>query len=317
MIKKKNEYTKVKKIVILKNSIGQRIDNFLKKKLKKFSKNAIYTIIRKGRIRINKKRIQAKYKLKKNDTIRIPPIYKESKKIVKKKNIPYFKKIIKNNILYEDKYLMAINKPKKIAVHGGSGINFGIIEMIRKIYPMEKNLELIHRLDKDTSGVLLISKKKFVLKSLHNQIKNRRIKKTYTAIVHGLWPIKYKKINFPLLKTQNIFGKRLVLVSKNGKKSKTIFKVEKKYKNATILKIYPITGRTHQIRVHTAQIGHPIINDNRYGNKNLDKKINIKNKELFLHALQICFLHPKTNKKISIIAKKNSINTLNLKKIFN
>ncbi|WP_343154615.1 RluA family pseudouridine synthase [Buchnera aphidicola (Pseudoregma panicola)] len=307
MKKIKKKYTNVKKILIEKNSIGQRIDNFIKKKFKKISKNAIYTMIRKGRIRINKKRAKAKNKLKKNDIIRIPPIYKINKN--KKKNIciKYYAKIIKKRILYEDKYLIIINKPKKIAVHGGSGISFGIIEIMRFIYTIEKNLELVHRLDKETSGILLISKKKFVLKSLHEQIKNRTTKKTYIAAIHGSWPKKIKTIKFPLLKTKNIFGKRLVIVNKNGKVSETKFKIKKKYKNITILKIILITGRTHQIRVHTSQIGYPIVNDNRYGNRNLDKKININNKNLCLHACKFSFVHPKTKEKINITSNEKII----------
>ncbi|WP_343183889.1 RluA family pseudouridine synthase [Buchnera aphidicola (Ceratovacuna keduensis)] len=303
----KNKYTNVKKILIKENSIGQRVDNFIKKKFKKISKNAIYTMIRKGRIRINKKRIKAKNKLKKNDIIRIPPIYKTYKNKKKKICIKYYKKLIKKRILYEDKYLIIINKPKKLAVHGGSGINFGIIEIIRFIYPTEKNLELVHRLDKETSGILIISKKKFALKSLHEQIKNRTTKKTYIAAVHGTWPKERKVVKLPLLKTKNIFGKRLVIVKKNGKMSETKFKIKKKYENITILKIRPITGRTHQIRVHTSKIGYPIVNDNRYGNRNLDKKVNINNKNLCLHACKFSFIHPKTNKKINIISNEKII----------
>ncbi|BGI51463.1 MAG: 23S rRNA pseudouridine(955/2504/2580) synthase RluC [Buchnera aphidicola (Ceratovacuna japonica)] len=300
----KNKYTNVKKILVEEDSEGQRIDNFFKKKFKNISKNAIYTMIRKGRIRINKKRIKAKRKLKINDIIRIPPIYKINKDIKKKICINSYKNIIKKRILYEDKYLIIINKPKKIAVHGGSGINFGIIEIIRFMYPIEKNLELVHRLDKETSGILLISKKRFVLRDLHKQIKNRTTKKIYTAVIHGCWPKKRKKVKLPLLKTKNIYGKRLVIVKKNGKISETWFKIKKKYKKITIMQIRPITGRTHQIRVHTSKIGHPIVNDNRYGDRNLDKKININNKNLCLHACEFSFIHPKTKKEINIISNE-------------
>ncbi|WP_343188938.1 RluA family pseudouridine synthase [Buchnera aphidicola (Chaitoregma tattakana)] len=308
------QYTKVKKILVEEKSIGQRIDNFIINMFKKISKNTVYTIIRKGRIRINKKRIKAKYKLKKKDIIRIPPIYLENKK-KKKINVKYYKNLIQKNILYEDKYFIIINKPQKVAVHGGSGISFGIIEIIRRLYSKEKSLELIHRLDKDTSGVLLISKKKFILKSLHDQIKNRKTKKTYIAITHGKWPEKIKKIQLPLLNTKNIYGKKIVLVKKNGKKSETRFKVIKIYKNVTLLKIYPITGRTHQIRVHTSSVGHPIINDTRYGNKILDKKININYKNLCLHAFKFTFQHPKTNKKVNIVAENFKFKNFNIKSI--
>ncbi|WP_343188060.1 RluA family pseudouridine synthase [Buchnera aphidicola (Ceratoglyphina bambusae)] len=304
-----NNNIKIDYIYVKENSIGQRIDNFLIKKFKKISKNVIYTIIRKGRVRINKKRIKPKYKLKIKDIIRIPPIYTKIKK-KKKINKKYYRNLLNKNILYEDKYLLAINKPQKIAVHGGSGIKLGIIEIIRILYKLEKNLELVHRLDKDTSGILLISKKKFVLKSLHKQMKDRKTKKTYIAAVHGIWPEKIKTINLPLLKTKKINGKNLVIVKKDGKKSKTKFKIKKIFKNFTILKVYPITGRTHQIRVHTSNVGFPIINDNRYGNRKLDKKIKINKNLLCLHALSISFIHPKTKKKINIKSTKNNISKI-------
>lgn len=279
--------------------INQRIDNFLIKNFKNLPKSMIYRIIRTGKVRINKKRVKPKYKLKLGDKLKIPLIKGNNvtNKVAKISNS--LKNLLNKNILYEDDYLLIINKPSGIAVHGGSGLKFGIIEIFRYLRPLLSSLELVHRLDKDTSGILILSKKPNILRSMHHQLRDKKIKKKYIALVHGHWPNKIKKISSPLLKNY----KNLVSINNKGKISETRFSIKKLYSTTSLILISPITGRTHQIRVHTLSAGHPIVFDNRYGNSELDKKIGISYpKKLLLHANEISFIHPKTKKKIFIQA---------------
>lgn len=306
----------ISNIYINKNMVNQRLDNFIKKKLKHVPKSMIYRIIRTGRIRINKKRIKPYYKLKFGDIIRIPPI-----KISNIKNNIFLplktSEILLKSIIYEDSHLLIINKPSGIAVHGGSGLSFGIIESFRKLRPSEKFLELVHRIDRETSGILILAKKRLSLVSLHQQLREKKIKKKYIALVHGIWPSERKKISEPLLKNRFQNTPKKVLINSDGKFSETFFKIKKYYSSSTLLLITPKTGRTHQIRVHTAHIGHPIFFDKRYGRNDLDA--NVKNKvninRLLLHSFKMNFIHPKNNNKISITAPlekkfKDYLNTM-------
>ncbi|QCI24983.1 23S rRNA pseudouridine(955/2504/2580) synthase RluC [Buchnera aphidicola (Rhopalosiphum padi)] len=308
--------TSVSIIYINEDMINQRIDNFLQKKFKNVPKSMIYRIIRTGKIRINKKRIKPHYKLKIGDKLRIPPIkimYKEKNSIF----VTKYEKNLLNNILYEDNHLLIINKPSGIAVHGGSGINLGVIECFRKLRPLEKFLELVHRIDRDTSGVLMLAKKRKSLVLLHKQMREKKIQKKYLALVHGLWPISLRKISEPLLKTQLQNKQKKVSINKEGKPSETCFRIKKQYLFTTLVSITPKTGRTHQIRVHTLYAGHPILFDKRYGKRDLDSNIKNKTKinRLLLHATSINFLHPENGKKMHITAPldvnfENYLNTL-------
>lgn len=280
-------------IYINEDMINQRIDNFLKKKFKNIPKSMIYRIIRTGKIRINKKRIKPNYKLKIGDHLKVPSI----KILIEEKkyfHVNNYKKNLLNNILYEDNYLLIINKPSGIAVHGGSGINFGIIEYFRNIRPLEKFLELVHRIDRETSGILILAKKRTSLISMHKQIREKKIKKEYIALVHGLWPYSLKKISEPLLKVNLKNKQKKMLINNNGKISETCFQIKKQYSFATLLSIFPKTGRTHQIRAHVSHAGYPILFDKRYGDSNLDKRIKQKmsSNRLLLHAVSIDFIHP-------------------------
>jgi len=284
----------------------QRIDNLLIKKFKKIPKSMIYRIIRTGKVKVNEKKILPKYKLKIGDQVLIPSM---EINIKKNKNINLLLNTQKTNsilkkILYEDNYLLIINKPSGIAVHGGSGINFGIIEIIRKLRPDHHFLELVHRLDRDTSGILILAKKRSALRHLHEQLREKKIKKQYITLVHGKWPKNKNNISAPLLKTKLFNNKNIVQISEQGKMSETHFLIKKKYAEYTLLLVTPITGRTHQIRVHTAYTGHPIVFDTRYGKKDLDIKIKNKNlhNRLLLHSYKMDFIHPYYKYNITILA---------------
>ena len=282
---------------------GQRIDNYLLNKLKGVPKSLIYRIVRKGEVRINKGRIKPEYKLQAGDILRIPPVRiseKEQPQISNKLN-----KVnqLENQIIFEDDYLLAINKPSGIAVHGGSGLIFGVIEALRALRPEARFLELVHRLDRDTSGILLIAKKRSVLRHLHEQLRIKTIQKDYLALVRGQWQSHCKVVQAPLLKNELSGGERIVRVSEQGKPSETRFSIEERYIAATLIKASPITGRTHQIRVHTQYAGHPIALDDKYGDAEFDLQMReLGLDRLFLHASCLCFVHPKTGETLRLNA---------------
>ncbi len=285
------------------NSVNQRIDNYLFKIIKILPKSKIYSLLRKGNIRVNKKRISHNYRLKINDIIRIPLIN------IKKKEIYIDKYIIdkfKKYIIYEDKYILAINKPYGISVHKGSKINLNIIDIYRSIYKNENFLELVHRIDKSTSGVLLISKNLNILRYLHKDFKENKIKKKYIALVHGIWPSNFKKIENYI--SRNRYISYITRNFNNGKLSKTLFSVNKYFNQYTLLDIIPLSGRNHQIRLQTSYLGYPIVGDNIYGNKKINylffKKFGIK--RLFLHSYFLSFFHPFYKKNIKLCANLNN-----------
>lgn len=277
---------------------GQRIDNFLLAKLKGVPKSMIYRIIRKGEVRVNKGRIKPEYKLIAGDQVRVPPV-----RVAEREEAPVSAKLDKVSaladcILYEDDAILVINKPSGTAVHGGSGLSFGVIEGLRALRPEARFLELVHRLDRDTSGILLVAKKRSALRALHEQLRLKQMQKDYLALVRGHWQSHTKVIQAPLLKNILQSGERVVRVSPEGKPSETRFKVEERFDNATLVKASPVTGRTHQIRVHTLHAGHPIAFDNRYGDKQFDSQLaDTGLKRLFLHASALKFTHPKTGRK--------------------
>ena len=290
-------------LTISDDEAGQRIDNYLLNKLKGVPKSLIYRIVRKGEVRINKGRIKPEYKLQAGDILRIPPVRiseKEQPQISNKLN-----KVnqLENQIIFEDDYLLAINKPSGIAVHGGSGLSFGVIEALRALRPEARFLELVHRLDRDTSGILLIAKKRSVLRHLHEQLRIKIIQKDYLALVRGQWQSHCKVVQAPLLKNELSGGERIVRVSEQGKPSETRFSIEERYIAATLIKASPITGRTHQIRVHTQYAGHPIALDDKYGDAEFDRQMReLGLDRLFLHAFSLCFEHPKTGETLRLNA---------------
>ncbi|KMW72063.1 23S rRNA pseudouridylate synthase [Photorhabdus luminescens subsp. luminescens] len=274
---------------------GQRVDNFLLARLKGVPKSMIYRIVRKGEVRVNKGRIKPEYKLSAGDVVRIPPV-----RVAERQEAPVSAKLDKvaalgDCILYEDDHILVLNKPSGTAVHGGSGLSFGVIEGLRVLRPEAKFLELAHRLDRDTSGILLIAKKRSTLRALHEQLRLKQMQKDYLALVRGQWQSHCKVVQAPLLKNILQSGERIVKVSSEGKLSETRFKVEERFTNATLVKASPVTGRTHQIRVHAQYAGHPIAFDDRYGDKVFDSQLSDTGlNRLFLHASALKFTHPST-----------------------
>jgi len=311
------ERPKVRFITIDNEDAGQRIDNFLLRTLKGVPKSMIYRLLRKGEIRVNKKRTKPEYKLQNEDLIRLAPIR------VSESNAPVVStqlNIVSNlesQILYEDERLIVINKPSGMAVHGGSGLSFGLIEALRALRPEARMLELVHRLDRDTSGCLVVAKKRSALRSLHEQLRNKTVQKFYHALVKGRWSAKMTRVAEGLKKNDLKSGERVVVVDNiNGKPSETRFKVIQHYHGATLVRAFPVTGRTHQIRVHCLAKGHPIACDTKYGHEDFDNDMKSKGlKRLFLHAASIEFTHPGTQERLKIEAPlEPSLNKL-LKKL--
>lgn len=278
--------------LITEDQAGQRIDNYLLTRLKGAPRTLIYRILRKGEVRVNKGRIKPEYRLQAGDSIRIPPVrlpQPDEPALVGQGIL----NALENSILYEDKGLIVVNKPAGLAVHGGSGLNFGVIEAMRQLRPDSQQLELVHRLDRDTSGCLMIAKKRSMLRHLHAELRGdgagKGVTKCYLALVRGRWPATVKKVHAPLLKNNLRSGERMVEVNPEGKESLTEFRVVERFGDfATLVEARPITGRTHQIRVHARHAGHPIAGDPKYGDDEFSRIIREKGgKRLFLHAISL------------------------------
>jgi len=281
------------------SSEDQRIDNFLFKLFKDVPKNHIFKIIRNGEVRVNKKRIKTLYKLKINDVVRIPPI----DFIEKKEKTP--STAFKPEIIFEDEWLLVVNKPSGLAVHGGSGIDFGLIELMRHLNPEHRFLELVHRIDKNTSGIIVIAKKRSALRLMQELFRNKKIKKNYLVAVKGNWDLQKKEVILRLEKKQTPEGHHVNVVEDplKGKLSKSIFYLVKKTPHKSLLSVQIITGRTHQIRVQLAFLGFPVLGDDKYGDFALNKKLHSSGlKRMFLHAHKLSFTHPFTEEKVELVA---------------
>ena len=298
----------VKTLTVDEDSAGQRLDNFLMRHLKGVPKTHVYRIIRSGEVRVNKGRASAEQRVEAGDLVRLPPV-RVSAQVQAKAEAPAPAREFP--VLMEDEAMMAIDKPAGVAVHGGSGVSFGVIEQLRRARPALANLELVHRLDRETSGVLLVAKKRSALKNLQDQFRDRETGKTYLALVLGLWPSNKKVIDSPLMKytVPNGVGegeRRVKVVGKddpNGMRSITLVRVARTVGPYTLLEVTIKTGRTHQIRVHLASQGHPIAGDDKYGDfehNKLLQKMGLK--RMFLHAWQLKFQHPQSHRPVSLQA---------------
>ena len=280
---------------------GQRLDNFLLTHLKGVPKSRIYRIVRKGEVRVNKGRIRANYRLQAGDSVRIPPIRQsESTEIKPKQNAL---DAVEQAILYEDKSVLVLNKPSGMAVHGGSGVSYGVIEAIRALRPDAHYLELVHRLDRDTSGCLLIAKKRSALRHLHELLRGDGVDKQYLALVKGTWQGGKRIVDAPLLKNVLRSGERVVRVDKDGKSSLSIFHPVESFQDASLVRVELKTGRTHQIRVHATHIGHPIAMDKKYGDEAFNQQMQALGlRRLFLHARTLSFTIDDSDKPITVTA---------------
>ena len=295
----------VKWLVVDEESAGQRLDNFLMRHLKGVPKTHVYRIIRSGEVRINKGRCSADSRVDAGDEVRVPPV-RVSDKMAEKAAHPAPAREFP--LLREDDHLLAIHKPAGVAVHGGSGVSFGVIEQLRQSRPQAKLLELVHRLDRETSGILLVAKKRSALKHLQDQFRERETGKTYLALVQGEWPANLKVIDQPLHKFLLPDGERRVRVTgkddPDGMRSITLVKVAQRLQGASLLEVTIKTGRTHQIRVHLASNGHPIAGDDKYGDFEWNKALQKQGlKRMFLHAWRLQFNHPASGERVALQAE--------------
>jgi 23S rRNA pseudouridine955/2504/2580 synthase len=295
----------VRRVNVDEGSAGQRLDNFLLRLLKGVPKTHVYRVIRSGEVRVNAGRASADTRLVLGDEVRVPPVRTAERPAaapVPAREFP---------LLFEDEHLIAVDKPAGVAVHGGSGVSFGVIEQLRRARPQARFLELVHRLDKQTSGVLLLAKKRSALTALQQQFRARQTDKTYAALVAGAWPASKKVIDVALHKFEAADGQRRVRTvdadDSDGRRSITLVKVVQHLQNYTQLDVTIKTGRTHQIRVHLAHEGHPIVGDDQYGDFELNKKLargvgmdGVRFARMFLHARRLAFDHPATGERMQL-----------------
>jgi 23S rRNA pseudouridine955/2504/2580 synthase len=270
-------------------SAGQRIDNFLLRLAKGVPKSHVYRILRSGEVRVNKGRIGADYRVCTGDVVRVPPIRVAEKAATAAVPARDFV------LAHEDDALMVIDKPAGVAVHGGSGVSFGVIEQLRRARPQAKLLELAHRLDRETSGLLIVAKKRSALVRLHDMFRDGKIAKRYLALVKGRWMNPQQHVRLPLHKYLTEEGERRVAVSREGKEAHSIVRLVARWRNFSLVEVELKTGRTHQIRVHLAHLGFPLAGDDKYGDFALNKDLQKAGlKRMFLHAAQLNLAHPLT-----------------------
>lgn len=291
----------VQLVTISEEEADQRIDNFLLRICKGVPKSHIYRVLRSGEVRVNKGRVAQTYRLQAGDVVRIPPVRMAEKSTTAVPGAEF-------RILLEDNHLLVIDKPAGVAVHGGSGVSYGVIEQLRAARPQAKFLELVHRLDRETSGILLLAKKRSALTHLHEQIREGTVDKRYLALVHGEWQNARQHVRLPLFKYTTPDGERRVRVQADGLPSHTIFTLVRKYGSFALLEAELKTGRTHQIRVHLASSGFPIAGDDKYGDFGLNRALQKADekraalKRMFLHACRITFVHPDSGEPVTLKA---------------
>jgi 23S rRNA pseudouridine955/2504/2580 synthase len=277
-------------------SAAQRIDNFLLRRLKGVPKSHVYRVLRSGEVRVNSGRVKPEYRLKPGDRIRLPPVRVSEKKAPTPRPLEF-------PVVYEDAALLVIDKPAGVAVHGGSGVSYGVIESLRAARPQAKVLELAHRLDRDTSGLLIVAKKRSALVELHRLLREGAVEKVYVAVVKGVLK-KPLEIREPLHKYVSASGERRVSVGAGGREAVTRVKPLKANDHYSVLEVRLLTGRTHQIRVHLAHAGHPILGDDKYGDFSLNHALAKQGvRRLFLHARRLGFAHPISGEYVELESK--------------
>jgi 23S rRNA pseudouridine955/2504/2580 synthase len=293
--------TQVRLVTVAPDEAGQRIDNFLARHLKGVPPSHVYRILRRGEVRVNSGRIRAQYKVKAGDKVRIPPVRMTTESV---KTLPAKRLLtIEDRILFENTHLLVIDKPPGVAVHGGSGISHGIIEALRAVRADAPYLELVHRLDRDTSGCLIVAKRRSALRALHEQLRAGTMNKRYLALVRGPWQGASRYVTAALRKNQLQGGERVVRVDQAGKEALSRFHPLSNHGPATLVDVELKTGRTHQIRVHAAHIGHPLAGDVKYGDDDFNRLMkHFGLRRLFLHAHRIEFNDPAGDRLVSVTA---------------
>ncbi|MGV6827546.1 MAG: 23S rRNA pseudouridine(955/2504/2580) synthase RluC [bacterium] len=295
-------HNKVRTVTVDEGSAGQRIDNFLLRELKGVPRTHIYRLLRKGEVRVNKGRVKPTRRLEVGDLVRIPPVRTAEQGSPGK--VPHKKmELIEDAVIFEDDRYLFVNKPSGMAVHGGSGVSFGVIELLRASRPNAPFLELAHRLDRDTSGCLMLAKKRSALRTLQDLQRRGRVDKRYQALLWGQWRRDRQQVTVPLKKNTLRSGERVVRVDPEGKSADTSFRVLKRFSDSVLVEAKLGTGRTHQIRVHTAWLGTPILGDDKYGDEDANRLYrDRKLRRLFLHAEHVVFKHPESGTKYDVRA---------------
>jgi len=289
MISKIKDLSNASTLVVEAEGDDQRVDNFLFRHCRGVPRSHIYRILRTGQVRVNSGRVGATHRLREGDRVRVPPIRIAAAKPGPAQAPPG----PELPLVYEDDALLVIDKPAGVAVHGGSGISFGVIERMRAARPKLKLLELVHRLDRDTSGLLMLAKKRSLLVRLHEALRAGEIDKRYLALVKGRWTQAERSVSLPLRKYVTGAGERRVSVDNEGKAAQTVFRLERRFRDFTLLSAELRSGRTHQIRVHLAHLGYPIAGDDKYGDFELNRALSARGlKRMFLHAAELTLTHP-------------------------
>jgi 23S rRNA pseudouridine955/2504/2580 synthase len=279
---------------------GQRLDNYLTKWLKGVPKSHIYRILRSGEVRINSRRIGPEYRIQTGDRLRLPPV--RTAKPTAAATAPPGPRL-KADILYEDEVLLVIDKPTGVAVHGGSGISRGVVEQLRAERPEGRFLELVHRLDRETSGVLMLAKRRSALTELHRQLREGQVQKFYLVLVKGAWRDEKRSVKLPLQKYVLASGERRVSVGRDGQSAHTVFRLQRSWNDFSLLEAELKTGRTHQIRVHLAHLGYPVAGDDKYGDFPLNRQLAKQGlKRMFLHASRAVIVHPQSGTALTLDA---------------
>lgn len=289
-------------VEVTEGQVGQRVDNFLMTRIKGVPRALVYRIVRKGEVRVNKKRVKADTRLALGDMVRIPPLRLTPREAVREVS-DNLRNLLAGSVLVEGRDWLVINKPAGLAVHGGSGVKIGLIEALRQVREDLDFLELVHRLDRDTSGCLLLAKSRPALLALHESLKQHRMDKRYLALVAGRWPARRDFVAARLERFELANGERRVRVDPAGKVARTRFAVRETLEKATLVEAEPVTGRTHQIRVHAAHAGHPLLGDDKYGSREGERlAAGLGLSRLFLHAAALTFPEPTSGRPVQIKA---------------
>jgi 23S rRNA pseudouridine955/2504/2580 synthase len=296
------EGPKVRMLTAGEEDAGQRLDNFLFRTLKGVPKSHVYRLLRTGQVRVNKKRVKPDYRLEAGDELRLPPV-RQSEKEAPGKPPHWQQEAMQAGILFEDERILVVNKPAGMAVHGGSGVSFGVIETLRVLRPESPGLELAHRLDRDTSGCLIVAKRRSAVRTLHAAFRDGSVEKHYLALLAHPWQGGPREVEAPLEKNQLEGGERIVKVSREGKEAKSLFTPLQRFDASVLSDVHIFTGRTHQIRVHASYIGHPVAGDDKYGDREANKALRASGlKRMFLHAQRLSFPHPETGERLGLTA---------------